>query len=90
MRTLKARKAVSRTEQHTRGGIAGRKSGDGVAKITNKYRQGITWPWRICGFEDRLKVEYQVDDDTLDQPVPPMMLQTLVENAIKLMASVNR
>ncbi|MEP6701290.1 MAG: histidine kinase [Bacteroidota bacterium] len=34
-------------------------------------------------FEDRLKIEYQVDDDTLDQPVPPMMLQTLVENAIK-------
>jgi two-component system, LytTR family, sensor kinase len=24
-----------------------------------------------------------VDDDTLDQQVPPMMLQTLVENAIK-------
>jgi sensor histidine kinase YesM len=34
-------------------------------------------------FEDRLKVEYEVDEDTLDQPVPPMMLQTLVENAIK-------
>jgi len=34
-------------------------------------------------FEDRLKVVYQVDEDTLDQPVPPMMLQTLVENAIK-------
>jgi hypothetical protein len=34
-------------------------------------------------FEDRLKIEYHVDDDTLDQPVPPMMLQTLVENAIK-------
>ena len=34
-------------------------------------------------FEDRLKIEYQVDEDTLDQPVPPMMLQTLVENAIK-------
>jgi two-component system LytT family sensor kinase len=34
-------------------------------------------------FEDRLRVEYQVDEDTLDQPVPPMMLQTLVENAIK-------
>lgn len=34
-------------------------------------------------FEDRLKVEYQIDEDTLDQPVPPMMLQTLVENAIK-------
>ncbi|MFL9481126.1 sensor histidine kinase [Chitinophagaceae bacterium LWZ2-11] len=34
-------------------------------------------------FEDRLKVEYDIDDDTLDHPVPPMMLQTLVENAIK-------
>ncbi len=34
-------------------------------------------------FEDRLKVEYQIDEDTLLQPVPPMMLQTLVENAIK-------
>ena len=34
-------------------------------------------------FEDRLKVEYNIDEDTLDQQVPPMMLQTLVENAIK-------
>jgi LytS/YehU family sensor histidine kinase len=34
-------------------------------------------------FEDRLKVEFDIDDDTLDQQVPPMMLQTLVENAIK-------
>ncbi len=34
-------------------------------------------------FEDRLQVEYDIDEDTLDQPVPPMMLQTLVENAIK-------
>jgi sensor histidine kinase YesM len=34
-------------------------------------------------FEDRLRIEYQIDDDTLDCPVPPMMLQTLVENAIK-------
>jgi two-component system, LytTR family, sensor kinase len=34
-------------------------------------------------FEDRLKVEYDIDEDTLNQPVPPMMLQTLVENAIK-------
>jgi two-component system LytT family sensor kinase len=33
-------------------------------------------------FEDRLKVEYEVDEDTLDQQVPPMMLQTLVENSI--------
>lgn len=34
-------------------------------------------------FEDRLKIEYKVDEDTLNQFVPPMMLQTLVENAIK-------
>jgi two-component system, LytTR family, sensor kinase len=34
-------------------------------------------------FEDRLLVEYEIDEDTLDQQVPPMMLQTLVENAIK-------
>ena len=34
-------------------------------------------------FEDRLQVEYEVDEETLSQQVPPMMLQTLVENAIK-------
>ncbi len=34
-------------------------------------------------FEDRLQIEYDIDEDTLDQPVPPMMLQILVENAIK-------
>ena len=34
-------------------------------------------------FEERLKVEMVIDEDTLEQPVPPMMLQTLVENAIK-------
>jgi two-component system, LytTR family, sensor kinase len=34
-------------------------------------------------FEDRLQVAYEIDDDTLELTVPPMMLQTLVENAIK-------
>lgn len=34
-------------------------------------------------FEDRLRVEYEIDEDTLHLPIPPMMLQTLVENAIK-------
>jgi two-component system LytT family sensor kinase len=34
-------------------------------------------------FEERLKVRFEIDEQTLDQQVPPMMLQTLVENAIK-------
>ena len=34
-------------------------------------------------FEERLRVEMDIDENTLNQPIPPMMLQTLVENAIK-------
>ncbi len=34
-------------------------------------------------FEERLQVKYEIDPDTLSLQVPPMMLQTLVENAIK-------
>lgn len=34
-------------------------------------------------FEERLKTEFDIDEKALQQPVPPMMLQTLVENAIK-------
>lgn len=34
-------------------------------------------------FEERLKVEMNIDENTLNLPIPPMMLQTLVENAIK-------
>ncbi|WP_245805662.1 sensor histidine kinase [Chitinophaga jiangningensis] len=34
-------------------------------------------------FEERLRVTYDIDPDTLGLQVPPMMLQTLVENAIK-------
>ena len=34
-------------------------------------------------FEERLMIELDIDENTLEQPVPPMMLQTLVENAIK-------
>jgi two-component system, LytTR family, sensor kinase len=34
-------------------------------------------------FEERLKIEMQIEDETLFLPIPPMMLQTLVENAIK-------
>ncbi len=34
-------------------------------------------------FEERLHVNFDIQESTLNQPVPPMMLQTLVENAIK-------
>lgn len=34
-------------------------------------------------FEERLKVVMDIEENSLSQPVPPMMLQTLVENAIK-------
>lgn len=34
-------------------------------------------------YEDRLEVRRDLDPDTLQCPVPPMMVQTLVENAIK-------
>lgn len=37
----------------------------------------------LIRFEDRLNVTYQIDEQTLGNPIPPMMLQTLVENAIK-------
>ncbi len=34
-------------------------------------------------FEERLQLAYEIDEETLDLNVPPMMLQTLAENAIK-------
>ncbi len=34
-------------------------------------------------FEERLRVILEIDEETLDQAVPPMMFQTLVENSIK-------
>lgn len=34
-------------------------------------------------FEDRLDVQYEIDENSLKCKVPPMMLQTLVENAVK-------
>ena len=34
-------------------------------------------------FEERLHIELDINSNTLNMPVPPMMLQTLVENAIK-------
>lgn len=34
-------------------------------------------------FEERLKVVYQIEDESFSYKIPPMMLQTVVENAIK-------
>lgn len=34
-------------------------------------------------FEERLKVVYQIEDEAYSYKIPPMMLQTIVENAIK-------
>lgn len=34
-------------------------------------------------FEERLKVSYDIDHDTLNYNIPPLMIQTLVENAVK-------
>ncbi len=34
-------------------------------------------------YEERLQVSYNIQDNTLELPIPPLLLQTLVENAIK-------
>lgn len=34
-------------------------------------------------FEERLQVEYQIEESAYSYKIPPMMLQTIVENAIK-------
>jgi glucose-6-phosphate-specific signal transduction histidine kinase len=34
-------------------------------------------------FEDRLRVKLAIDDDSRQVPIPPMLLQTLIENAVK-------
>jgi signal transduction histidine kinase len=40
--------------------------------------------------EDRLRVRWAVSDDARARPVPPMLLQTLVENAVKYGISTRR
>jgi len=34
-------------------------------------------------FEDRLKFELDIQDETLNKPIPPMIIQMLIENALK-------
>src|SRR5580704_8502706 len=38
----------------------------------------------LLRFEDRLTVRKKIHPETLERPIPPMLLQTLVENAVKL------
>jgi LytS/YehU family sensor histidine kinase len=34
-------------------------------------------------FDERLKIVYEINENTLTVQVPPMMLQTLIENCVK-------
>jgi two-component system, LytTR family, sensor kinase len=43
----------------------------------------------LLRFEDRLTVRKKIDPETLERPIPPMLLQTLVENAVKYGVSQN-
>lgn len=78
----RARKAVTELSNILRSSMQAEK----METVTLEKELGIVKDYLALEnmrFEDRLKIEYQIDEDTLDQPVPPMMLQTLVENAIK-------
>jgi two-component system LytT family sensor kinase len=43
----------------------------------------------LLRFEDRLTVRKKIHPETLERPIPPMLLQTLVENAVKYGVSQN-
>ena len=43
----------------------------------------------LLRFEDLLRVHEQIQPEALDRPIPPMLLLTLVENAVKYGASQN-
>ena len=43
----------------------------------------------LLRFEDRLTVTKKIQPETLERPIPPMLLQTLVENAVKYGVSQN-
>jgi hypothetical protein len=46
-------------------------------------------PGRLLRFEDRLSVRKIIQPETLERQIPPMLLQTLVENAVKYGVSQN-
>ena len=78
----RARKAITELSNILRSSIQADKS-EAVAFEKELYLVKDYLALENMRFEDRLKIEYKVDENTLALPVPPMMLQTLVENAIK-------
>lgn len=59
---------------------------DSAGKV--KLRDELDWvrgylALEALQFENRLKTEFDVDEALLDQELPPLILQTLVENAVK-------
>lgn len=58
------------------------------AHITVPLREELDWvrgylALETLQFEQRLRYEFVIDDSLLDAKVPPLLVQTLVENAIK-------
>ncbi len=78
----RARKAITELSNILRSSMQADKS-EAVAFEKELYIVKDYLALENMRFEDRLKIEYKVDENTLALPVPPMMLQTLVENAIK-------
>ena len=79
---IRARQAVTGLSNILRSSM----QSDQLETITLKKELDIVKDYlalELIRFEDRLNVSYQIDEETLDHPIPPMMLQTLVENAIK-------
>jgi LytS/YehU family sensor histidine kinase len=79
---IRAREAVTALSNILRSSM----SSDQHETITLEQELNIVKDYlalELIRFEDRLHVKYVLDEETLDHQVPPMMLQTLVENAIK-------
>lgn len=58
------------------------------SKMTVSLREELDWvrgylALESLQFEQRLSYEFKIDESLLDEKVPPLLLQTLVENAIK-------
>ncbi len=78
----RARKAITELSNILRSSMQADKS-EAVAFQKELYIVKDYLALENMRFEDRLKIEYKIEEETLELPVPPMMLQTLVENAIK-------